>query len=201
MPEAAEGTQAPEPTTTDPATEEKPDTGVDHAAELDKWKAQVRKHEERAKANAAAAKELEEFKRATMSDQEKAVSEAVTKATADAMVRVGSKLVDAEVKVALAGRSVDVEALLDGLDRSRFLSDDGEPKVDDIAAWADRIAPRPDPNAPPPTRQPVDMGQGARPQSAIGQLDRAALKFMTPQQIKEARKEGRLDDLFAGKKT
>ena len=55
-------------------------------ADLEKWKAQARKHEERAKANANAAKELEQVRQASMSDQEKAVEIARQQARAEVAV-------------------------------------------------------------------------------------------------------------------
>jgi hypothetical protein len=193
---------APETGTDEAATNEQPPAetppetgGPDLAAELEKWKAQARKNEERAKANAAAAKELEEFRKASMSDTEKAIDEAKAAARAEALAEVGSRLVDAEVRVAAAGRAVDVDALLDGLNRSRFLADDGQPDGEAIAEWVDRIAPKGEPGA----RQPVDMGQGTRPKNTDGQIkDRAALQNMKPEDITKALREGRLDKMLSG---
>lgn len=123
--------------------------------EADKYKALARKHEDRAKANADAAKKLTEVERSSMSDIEKARAEAADKATTEAMSRMGGRLVAAEVKAAAAGRQVDVDALLEGIDVTRFLDDDGEPKVKDITSWLDRVA---------PVKATVasDLGQGAR---------------------------------------
>lgn len=135
-------------------------------AEIEKWKGLSRKHEERSKANADAAKELETAKTAAMSDQEKAVAEAVAKARTETLAEVGATLVDAEVKAAAAGRTVDVEALLEGLDRKRYLTDEGKPDTDAITKWVNRIAPEAPadegqkPGAGP--RLPVDIGQGQR---------------------------------------
>lgn len=154
---------APDTGTTTPVvtTDQLPDTGdaTDHKAEAEKWKALARKHEADFKKTA---RELDGFKQASMSDQEKAVAAAVDAARNEARTEtlrtVGSRLVDAEVKAAAAGRAVDVEALLEGLDRSRFLDDEGEPNVKAITAWVDRIAPAPQPGQ---TLR-VDLGQGNR---------------------------------------
>lgn len=125
-------------------------------AELEKWKAQARKHEERAKANSAAAKELEQAKLAALSDQEKAVELARQQARAEAFAQLGGQLVDMAVTAAVAGRGIDAEALLDGLDRTRFLGEDGSVDQAAVVAWVDRIAPKPtEPHFP-------DLGQGAR---------------------------------------
>lgn len=143
-------------TSTETQTEEAPDTGgePDYKAEAEKFKALARKHEQRAKDNAAAAKELEKLRTETMSDQEKAVALAVQEAKAAAFAEVGSELVDMAVRAAVADRPIDADALLDGLDRSRFIGENGRPDRDAIATWVDRITPK-------PTGVP-DLGQGAR---------------------------------------
>lgn len=124
--------------------------------EADKYKVLARKHEDRAKANAVAAKKLTEVERSSMSDIEKAKAEAADTATATAMAKIGGRLVAAEVKAAAAGRQVDVDALLEGLDVAKFLDEDGEPRVKDIALWIDRIAPVKGNGVA------SDLGQGAR---------------------------------------
>lgn len=132
----------------------------DPAKEIAKWKELARKHEDRAKSNADAAKELDKLRQQTMSDVEKAAVLAKAEGRTEALREVGTKLVDAEVRAAAAGRNVDVDALLEGLDRSRFLDDDGDPDVKAIAAWVDRIAPQPDPDSGRPHA--FDLGQGVR---------------------------------------
>lgn len=129
------------------------------AAEVDKWKAQARKHEERAKLNATAARELESVKLAALSDQEKAVELARQQARGEAFEKLGGQLVDMAVKAAVAGRNINADALLDGLDRRRFLTEDGLVDEEALAGWVDRIAPKADPNVFP------DLGQGTRGQS------------------------------------
>lgn len=152
---------------TKPETTEEPSPDV-LQAEVDKWKALSRKHEEKAKANAAAAKELEQVRMSSMSDQEKAVETARAEARAEALREVGSVRVDDAVRIAAAGREVDVDALLEGLDRSRFLTDDGQPDTDAVTAWVDRIAPVKEatPSFP-------DLGQGARGTPAVALNDDA----------------------------
>jgi hypothetical protein len=131
-------------------------------ADNEKWKSIARKHEERSKANATAAKELEEFRQSQMSEQEKAVAEATAKARAETLAEVGSELVDSTFKAAAAGRPLDVDALLEGLDRKAFLTDEGKPDADAIGKWIDRIAPKAE--APQEPKAPMfpDLGQGAR---------------------------------------
>lgn len=157
-----EGTE----TITDTTETAPPDTGttdgptVDHAAEAEKWKAQARKHEDRAKANATAAKELENLKLASMGETEKAVEAGKAEARTAALAEVGGKLVAAEFKVAANGR-IDVDTLLSGLDTSKFLTEDGDPDTDAITAWVDKVAPAEN-QAPAGFPPPPDLGQGVR---------------------------------------
>lgn len=151
------GTDAPTPPAPEtPPAGDTPPAEIDWQAEAEKFKALARKHEDRAKVNASAAKELEQVKQASMSDQEKAVELAKAQARTEALLEVATERVDDSVKLACAGRQVDVDALLEGLDRSRFVTDDGKPDTDAITAWVDRIAPKSDQPIP------ADLGQGSR---------------------------------------
>lgn len=154
-------TTAPDTGTTDTTDTTTEGTGTDLAAEVEKWKSLARRHEERAKANAGAVKELEELRSKSMTDQERAVAEAISKARTDTLREVAAKLVAAEIRTAVTGRGVDADALLYGVDHSRFLGDDLEPDTDAIRAWVDRVAPaRTEPDR---AKQAwPDLGQGAR---------------------------------------
>jgi hypothetical protein len=136
---------------------------TDWEAEANRWKAEAenerklkRKVEDQNKRNMT---ELEKLQAASLSDQEKAVAAAVKAAQDEVRTgtlrEVGHRLVDAEVRAAAAGRAVDVDALLEGLDRSRFLGDDLEPDTAAIRAWVDRVTPKRDASG-------FDIGQGAR---------------------------------------
>lgn len=136
------------------------DDGGDHdetdwKAEAEKFKALARKHEDRAKANGEAAKKLAQVERSSMSDVEKAVAEATERTRAETMASIGARLVDAEVRMAASGRQVDVDALLDGMDRSRFIDDAGEVDAKAVKAWIEKLAPE-------RTTSATDLGQGAR---------------------------------------
>ena len=157
-PKPATGDPAPEPkpATGDPAPEPKPET--DLAADVEKWKALARKNEERAKANAAAAKELEEVKKQNMTDTEKAVAEAKAAGRAEALKETGASLVEAEIKAAATGRGIDIDALLEGVDRSRFISEDGKADTAAVTAWVDKVAPQVADDGKPEI---PDLGQGA----------------------------------------
>lgn len=140
-----------------------PDPEVDHEAEAAKWRSLARKHEERAKANAKAQKELDDLKAASATEQDRAVLAAKAEGRSEALSSVGTKLVDAELRAAAAGRLDDKQrdALIEGLDRSRFLNDDGDVDTDKVKALIEGIAgPKSDKDTKPPF---PNLGQGRRP--------------------------------------
>lgn len=152
-------------TNTDQVNDSQPDTGNesnDLAAEVEKWKSLARKQEERAKANAKAAKELEDFKRQHMTDQEKAIEEAKALGRAEALSSLGTRLVDAEIRAVAAGRlsPEQLDVLFQGLNRSVFMTDDGSVDIESIKKFIDGIAPKQE-NAVPTFG---DAGQGVRGQ-------------------------------------
>lgn len=106
---------------------------------------EARKHEDRAKANATAAKELEALKAKSMSELELAVDAARKEGRAEATAEYGGRLAEASIRVAAAGRPVDVDALLEGIDASKFLDASGDPNTKAITAWMDKVAPLSDP--------------------------------------------------------
>lgn len=102
-------------------------TAEELRAELEKWKNQARKNEDKAKANAAAAKDLEKLREQTMSEQEKAVAEAEARGRKAGVERLAA----AELKAALVGRVEDPAAIVEDLNLGKFITEDGE--VDDKA--------------------------------------------------------------------
>lgn len=190
-PEAPDGEtppETPDPPET-PEVDDTPDMGGGAKKALTEERKARRDADKRAK---AAEQELQKLREESMDAQQKAIAAARDEGKAEARSSYGARLVDAEVKAAAAGRSVDVDALLDGLDRTRFL-DDGEPDVEAIASWVDRIAPV-TPGAPPVPKVPT----GARGETKPNQLTRADLKSMSPKDIEEARRAGRLDTVLKG---
>lgn len=85
--------------------------------------------------------EAEKLRNAQLSDNERAIADARAEARSEALLEAGTRMVDAEFRAAAAGRDFDVKALLDGLDRKRFLEDDGTPNTDRITKYVDKIAP------------------------------------------------------------
>lgn len=152
------------------------DIGTDTAAEVEKWKKAARKHEDRAKANAEAAKELEQLKQSSMNETEKAVAQARLEARTEALREVGVKLAESAIRVAAAGRNVDIDALIEGIDASKFLDVDGEPDTKAIAAWVDRVAPAVDDSDRPAPKRDLGLGaRGGRSPAALngGELEQA----------------------------
>lgn len=147
-----------ESTTTDDTTTTKTEGTETAADELEKWKALSKKNEQRAAANATAAKELEKLKQSTMNETEKAVAQAKADARAETLREVGGKLAEASIRVAAAGRNVDVDALIEGIDASKFLDAEGDPDTKAISAWVDKVAPASDSTVTPKR----DLGLGAR---------------------------------------
>lgn len=132
MAENEQGAQPTEPTGTEPHGTEPTEPEKDWKAEYEKVLAQSRKWEQRSKDNAAAAKELDEMRKQSMSDAERAESE---KARAD---KAEAKLAEYErereraaiVAEVAADKGVDAEWL------GRMAGDDREA----IEANADYIA-------------------------------------------------------------
>ncbi|MFJ7963138.1 hypothetical protein [Streptomyces sp. NPDC096324] len=133
----------------------KPDTGdtaadkdtaaqedtTDWKAEAEKYKALSRKHEARAKDNATAAKERDDLKRQSMSDQERAVEEASAKARAEERVRLAGKLARQGFLAAAAGRLANAASVADDLNLSKYVGEDGDIDEKGLGELVDRLAP------------------------------------------------------------
>ncbi|MFG2165526.1 hypothetical protein [Micromonospora chersina] len=151
----SESSTATEPTTEAPEATET----VDWQAEAEKWKTLSRKQEERAKANAAAAKELEQFKASQMSEADRIAAEAEQRGRSAALAEVGQRLVRAEFAARSGGRIGD--DTLDDLNLAKFLTEDGEPDTKAIDKAVARLAPAQEQE---PTRKPgprPDLSQGS----------------------------------------
>lgn len=137
-------TDAPAEGTTDTTTVQVTETaelGDGGKAALDAERKARREAEKQAKAATA---ELQKLQEANMNEVDRALSAAKAEGVAEGTRSASVRLVDAEVRAAAAGRNVDTDALLEGLDRTKFLGEDGEPDLDAITAWMDRIAPKPE---------------------------------------------------------
>ncbi len=190
--EVQETTDQVEETTEAQATEETtPESEMDTLrAELDKWKSMSRKNEQTAKANAQAAKELEEIKKSQLTDQEKLIEQTKEETATAIRKEFAGKLVDAEFKGQLQGRTLKGDAIL-SFNKDEFITDTGDIDTEAIQQWVEANSNQSDVPVP-------DLGQGARgtnpSKSQIRSRDE--LSNMTPAEILAARTDGRLDYLM-----
>lgn len=149
------------PVETEPATQQDAQPSLeDLQAEVDKWKSLSRKHEDKAKANAKAQQELERLRQESMTEQERAVETARIEARTAVLAELGEQRVGDAFRVAAAGRNLDIDTLLEGVNLQSFLDDDGNPDTVKVGDWVEKIAPLPEQ---PGTPSVPDLGQGARP--------------------------------------
>ncbi len=129
-----------------------PNTGwrdMQPAEQVAYWQHQARRHEDRVKAMAdydqlkAVAAEHERLVTASQTEHERAVAEARRQGHAEALAAASGQLVEQWVRARAAGRIPEesVNALLDGLDRSRFLSSDGGVDTDKVTSFVNTLAP------------------------------------------------------------
>jgi hypothetical protein len=163
---------------------------VDLAAEVEKWKSLSRKNEQQAKANAQAAKELEELRRSQLSDTDRLIEQTKTETAREIRTEFAQKLVDAELKAALNGRVLEGNALLD-FNRSAFITEGGEIDFASIQSWVEAHSKTASLSVP-------DLGQGARGSNpSTSQIrSREDLNNMSNAEILAARKDGRLNALM-----
>lgn len=115
------------------------------------WQHQARRHEERVKSMGdyddlkRTSEEYQRLVAASQTEQERAVAEARRQGHAEALSAAGGQLVEQWMRAATAGRIPEesVNALLEGLDRSRFLSKDGGVDTGKVYAFVNSIAPAP----------------------------------------------------------
>ena len=122
--------------------------------------AERRARREAEKAHKEASAELENLRKQFMTDQERAVVEAKEAGRTEALTAMGGKLVEAEFRVAAAGRvpTETLNRILGAIDVKPFVDQDGQPNSKAIIEFIEGIAPaerEPDP---------LDLGQGSRGQ-------------------------------------
>lgn len=167
--EAPEATEAPEVETTETAA-------TDLNAEVEKWKALARKNEARAKENADKARRLDEVEKANMSELEKAqarLAELEQESSANALKAL---------RATIAAEAGVPATLLNGADEDSLRE-----SAQALIAFKGTS-----PKAPTPDGQ----GKVGTPIGSVAQLTDADLSRMTPEQINQARREGRLDNLL-----
>jgi hypothetical protein len=145
--------------------------------QVEYWKAQSRKHEQGVKSMSdyndlkAKAEQLAALTEASKSEQEKAIDAAAKEAREATLKEVGSRLVDAQFTVAAAGRmdSERLAALLEGVDRTRFMKDDGSADADKVKAFVDSVAP-----AAKQQQERHEFGQGSRQGATVPSVEAGA---------------------------
>ena len=159
-------------------------------AEVDKWKSLSRKNEQQAKSNGQAVKELDEIRKSQLTDTEKLIEQTREETSQAVRKEFAVKLVDAEFKSLLGGRSLDGSSLLD-FDKSSFIQGDGNIDLEGIQSWVEAHSTKAEQTIP-------DLGQGARGKNpSKSQIrSRDELKSMSPAEIMAATKDGRLDSLM-----
>lgn len=182
----ADKTPAPEPRTPEPTPQEDGATPApgepDWKAEAERWKALSRKNEERAKANAAKAKQLDEIEERSKTEMQKAVerAEAAERRAADLQVQA--------VRARVAAAKGVAADLLTGTTEEEITE-----AADRLLAWRGETT---TPTKPPASTPATDAGARGDAIAAVSQLTREDLKTMTPKQINEARVQGRLNHIM-----
>jgi hypothetical protein len=148
-------TGTPAPGTDDGKPAKPDDAGTD-------WKSHARTWETKAKADAARAEQLaaevERLKTAQMSDSEKAIEAARLEGRQTGAAEAVGEAVAARLEAALSHLpETQRDALIDSVSRGRFLDTSGKPDRAAIKAWAEQVAPKPDPKQTFPA-----LGQGQR---------------------------------------
>jgi len=174
---------APKPADTGfPANTPVAEMNVDQQAAY--WKYQARRHEDRVKAYGGLTPEqLADLRKKAeqhdalefelMSDKDKAVAEAAQQARWAAEAEITPRLVNAEFRVAAAGRIEPdrLATILEPLDLGKFLTDDGDVDTAKVSAFIDGIAPATGNHT---RRGPSPEGHGRRDSSALPERSVAA---------------------------
>lgn len=154
----------------------------DWQAEAEKWKSLSRKNEETAKANAAAAKRLEEIEAANASDLEKAITKARQEGASEVLTAANKRLLSAEARAlaaearfrnpALAVKAIDLSGVK--------VSDDGTVDAAAVKALLADLA-KDDPYL-------VDDGKGGKPKPDGSQGSATVPVSKAEQGLEQARK-------------
>ena len=91
------------------------------------------------KAHGATQKSLDSLTTSSQTEAERAVAKARDEGRAEALKAAGMRLAAAEFRAAAAGKIADPAALIDHLDLSKFVTEDGEPDVEAIKAVVDKL--------------------------------------------------------------
>jgi seryl-tRNA synthetase len=137
-----------------------------------------------------ASKELDEVRKSQLSETERLIEQTKDDTRRAVRLEFAEKLVEAELKSSLKGRTLEGDSILT-FDKTAFIDDSGDIDSEAIATWVEAHSTHAD--APKP-----DLGQGARgDKNSLAQVrTRDELTNMSPAEILQARKDGRLDALM-----
>lgn len=134
----------PAPVPTSPPAAQPPEPTPEPVDTTD-WKAEAKKWEARSRANAESTKTLEKQRNASMTEAEKSIADAKAAGRAEVSAEYGTRLVrsDFTAQAAKFNAGFDASAILDDLNLSKYVSDDGEPDAKAIKAAVERLIPAP----------------------------------------------------------
>lgn len=170
----AESVAPAEATSTSTDAEQEAPSLEDLQAELDRWKADARKHEKRARENAAASRELQKLQEQNQTESERLAAEAERRGYSKAKVEMSERLAAASIKTALAGLVEDPTVIVDDLNLARYIDEDGEVDESAVKTLKDKYT------ALLGNKQPAKVSHGKRsstPADAKSDDDRAMRDF------------------------
>ncbi|GII83287.1 hypothetical protein Ssi03_12770 [Sphaerisporangium siamense] len=186
------------PPANDPATPPTPAPNQEVGSEVTDWKAEAEKWKHFARTHETnwkkASGEVEELRKAHMTDAERAVADARAQGAREALESVVQQRAQDRLDVAASKAGVDLTPVKELLDVNKFIADGAvnETAISEFVARFSETAPKG-----PRFAQGLGIGpQGD--QRTAGQLSRADLKGMSPREVAQAQKEGRLDALMRG---
>lgn len=164
----------------------------DWKAEAEKWMHFSRQHETNWKKTSA---ELEKLSQANMTDAERTVAEAKELGRREALESIATQRAQDKLEAAAAKAGVDLTPVMGALDVSKFVTE-GDVNAQAIGDFVAQVAAQYATPKGPKFAQ--GLGIGPQGSSTAGQLTRTDLHGMTPREIAQARKDGRLDALMRG---
>lgn len=118
----------------------------------------------------ALAKELEDVRKSSMSEAEKAVAEAEARGRTTAATEFGKRLATSEIRAEAASAGADITGVFDYIDLTRFVGEDGEPDTKAIKAFVGAL---PTKEMPPPS---FDGGSRTPPSGGRGDMNQMLRK-------------------------
>lgn len=182
------------------ATEPEPESeplGEPGKKALERERAARKEAEKKAKRAEELEAELAKFREDAMSEQEKAIEKARKEGRAEAATEANVRIAKSEAKALATGKTRDPDVAVQLLgDLAQFVTDDGDVDTGAMSVALGKLVEEKEYLAV-GDRQPVpDADQGARGSNGKSQVTREQLQTMTPEQIGQAKSEGRLDKLL-----